>query len=153
MGGLANRTSAHVWMAIPGICASLVLAFAYARDLDILAAGEQVASSLGAEVERVRRTLLINAALLAGTAVALSGAIGFVGLVVPHAVRLVLGPAHSRLLPASALTGAAFLVFADLLARTLDRPEEVQAGIITALFGAPFFLDLLIRYGHEDLYL
>jgi len=153
MGGLANRTWAHVWMAVPGIGAGLVLAFAYARDLDILAAGEEVASSLGVEVERVKRALLINAALLTGTAVALSGAIGFVGLVVPHAVRLVLGPAHSRLLPASALTGAAFLVFADLLARTLDRPEEIQVGIITAFFGAPFFLYLLIRRSNEDLHL
>ena len=153
MGGLANRTWAHVWMAVPGIGVGLVLAVVFARDLDILAAGEEVASSLGVEVERVKRTLLINAALLTGTAVALSGAIGFVGLVVPHAVRLVLGPAHSRLLPASALTGAAFLVFADLLARTLDRPEEVQVGIITAFFGAPFFLYLLMRRSREDIYL
>jgi iron complex transport system permease protein len=105
------------------------------------------------EVERVKRTLLIDAALLTGTAVALSGAIGFVGLVVPHAVRLILGPAHRRLLPASALTGAAFLVLADLLARTLDRPEEVQVGIITAFFGAPFFLYLLMRRNREDIYL
>jgi iron complex transport system permease protein len=101
----------------------------------------------------VKRTRLINAALLTGTAVALSGAIGFVGLVVPHAVRIVLGPTHSRLLPASALTGAAFLVFADLLARTLDRPEEIQVGIITAFFGAPFFLYLLMRRAREEFYL
>lgn len=153
MGGLANRTWAHVWLGVPGIAVGLAIGFAYARDLDILAAGEEVANSLGVEVERVKRTLLINAALLTGTAVALSGAIGFVGLVVPHAVRLVLGPAHSRLLPASALTGAALLVFADLLARTLDRPEEIQVGIITAFFGAPFFLYLLMRRGREEFYL
>ena len=152
MSGLANRTWAHVWMAVSGIGAGLVLAFSYARDLDILAAGEEVASSLRVEVERAKRTLLINAALLAGTAVALSGAIGFVGFVVPQAVRL-FWPAHSRLLPASALTGAAFLMFADLLARTLDRPEEIQVGIITAFFGAPFFLYLVMRRGNEDFYL
>jgi iron complex transport system permease protein len=153
MGGLTNRTWSHVWMAVPGISLGLVLAFAYARDLDILSAGEDVAISLGVEVERVKRILLIDAALLTGTAVALSGAIGFVGLVVPHAVRLILGPAHRRLLPASAITGAMFLVLADLLARTLDRPEEIQVGIITAFFGAPFFLYLLVRRKREEFYL
>jgi iron complex transport system permease protein len=150
MGGLANRTWAHVWLGIPGFAVGILLAFAFARDLDILAAGEEVASSLGVEVERTKRVLLVNAALLTGAAVALSGAIGFVGLVVPHAVRLAIGPAHRRLLPASALTGAVFLVFADLLARTLDRPEEVQVGIITAFFGAPFFLYLLMRRTREE---
>jgi len=150
MGGLANRTWSHVWLGIPGFSIGIVLALAFARDLDILAAGEEVASSLGVEVERAKRVLLINAALLTGAAVALSGAIGFVGLVVPHAVRLAIGPAHRRLLPASALTGAVFLVFADLLARTLDRPEEIQVGIITAFFGAPFFLYLLLRRTREE---
>jgi iron complex transport system permease protein len=150
MGGLANRTWAHVWLGIPGFASGIVLALAFARDLDILAAGEEVASSLGVEVEKAKRVLLVNAALLTGAAVALSGAIGFVGLVVPHAVRLAIGPAHNRLLPASALTGAVFLVFADLLARTLDRPEEIQVGIITAFFGAPFFLYLLLRRSREE---
>jgi iron complex transport system permease protein len=114
---------------------------------------EEVASSLGEDVERTRRMVLIDAALLTGTAVALAGAIGFVGLVIPHAVRLIIGPAHRRLLPASALGGATFLVMADILARTLDRPEEIQVGIITAFFGAPFFLYLLIRRGRTEFYL
>jgi iron complex transport system permease protein len=152
MGGLANRTWAHVWLGIPGFTVGILLALAFARDLDILAGGEEVASSLGVEVERTKRVLLVNAALLTGAAVALSGAIGFVGLVVPHAVRLAIGPAHRRLLPASALTGAVFLVFADLLARTLDRPEEIQVGIITAFFGAPFFLYLLMRRTREEFF-
>jgi len=145
MGGLANRTWAHVWMGVPGILIGLVVSLAYTRDLDLLASGEEVASSLGVDVELAKRAILIDAALLTGTAVALSGAIGFVGLVIPHAVRLIIGPAHRRLLPASALSGAAFLVCADILARTLDRPEEIQVGIITAFFGAPFFLYLLVR--------
>jgi iron complex transport system permease protein len=153
MGGLSNRTWTHVWLGIPGIVAGLILAFVFARDLDILAAGEEVASSLGVEVERAKRILLVNAALLTGTAVALSGAIGFVGLVVPHAVRLAIGPSHKRLLPASALAGAMFLVLADLLARVLDRPEEIQVGIITAFFGAPFFLYLLMRRSREEFFL
>jgi iron complex transport system permease protein len=79
--------------------------------------------------------------------------VGFVGLVVPHIVRLIIGPAHRRLIPASALTGAAFLVLADLLARTLRRPEEIRLGIITAAFGAPFFLYLLLRHRREVGYL
>ena len=145
MGGLANRTWTHVWMGVPGILIGLAISLVYARDLDILAGGEEVASSLGVDVERAKRVVLIDAALLTGTAVAMSGAIGFVGLVIPHAVRLVIGPAHRRLLPASALAGSAFLVFADILARSLDRPEEIQVGIITAFFGAPFFLYLLMR--------
>ena len=145
MGGLANRTWAHVWLGVPGIIVGLAVSVAYSRDLDILASGEEVASSLGVDVQRTKRILLIDAALLTGTAVALSGAIAFAGLVVPHAVRLMIGPAHKRLLPASALGGAIFLVFADILARTLDRPEEIQVGIITAFFGAPFFLYLLMR--------
>jgi iron complex transport system permease protein len=145
MGGLANRTWAHVWLGVPGIIVGLAVSVAYSRDLDLLASGEEVASSLGVDVQRTKRILLIDAALLTGTAVALSGAIAFAGLVVPHAVRLMIGPAHRRLLPASALGGAIFLVFADILARTLDRPEEIQVGIITAFFGAPFFLYLLMR--------
>jgi iron complex transport system permease protein len=153
MGGLANRTCTHVWLGVPGDVVGLAVAFANSRDLDILAGGEEVASSLGVDVERAKRVLLIDAALLTGTSVALAGAIGFVGLVIPHAVRLVIGPAHRRLLPASALAGATFLVFADILARTLDRPEEIQVGIITAFFGAPFFLYLLMRRSRGELYL
>ena len=152
MSGLANRTWAHVWMVFQ-VSARVSCSRFRTRDLDILAAGEEVASSLRVEVERAKRTFLINAALLTGTAVALSGAIGFVGFCSPSRCKVILGPAHSRLLPASALTGAAFLMFADLLARTLDRPEEIQVGIITAFFGAPFFLYLVMRRGNEDFYL
>jgi iron complex transport system permease protein len=152
MGGLANRTWAHVWLGVPGLVVGVIVSLAYSRDLDILAGGEEVATSLGVDVERAKRVVLIDSALLTGAAVALSGAIGFVGLIVPHAARLLIGPAHRRLLPASALGGALFLVFADLLARTLDRPEEIQVGIITAFFGAPFFLYLLLR-NRSELYL
>jgi iron complex transport system permease protein len=153
MGGLANRTWGHVWLGVPGLVVGLIVALAYSRDLDILAGGEEVATSLGVDVERAKRIVLIDAALLTGTGVALSGAIAFVGLIVPHAARLLIGPAHRRLLPASALGGAFFLVFADILARTLDRPEEIQVGIITAFFGAPFFLFLLLRRSRSELYL
>lgn len=149
LGGLDNRTWAHVLVAFPPVLLGTVVALFYARELDLLLAGEEVAASLGVEIETAKRVVLINAALLTGAGVAVSGAIGFVGLVVPHVVRLMIGPAHRRLIPASALTGAVFLLAADLLARTVIRPEEIRLGIVTAFCGAPFFLYLLIRHRRE----
>lgn len=145
LGGLDSRTWDHVFFAGPFAAVGIAVALIYARDLDILLMGEDTASSLGVEVEHLKRVTLTIAALLTGTAVAVSGVIGFVGLVVPHVVRLIIGPAHRRLLPASALTGATFLIMADLLARTAHRPEEIRLGVVTAAFGAPFFLYLLVR--------
>jgi iron complex transport system permease protein len=145
MGGLDSRTWEHVWLVVPCLVVGLAITLLYSRDLDVLLLGEDAALAVGTDVERVKRTVITSAALLTGGAVAVSGVIGFVGLVVPHVVRLMIGPSHRYLLPASALTGAAFLILADLLARTLLRPEEIRLGIITAVFGAPFFLYLLIR--------
>jgi len=153
LGGLDSRTWAHVWLAAPCVVIGLIVAVIYARDLDVLLTGEETARSLGVEVEGLKRVLLINTALLTGAAVAVSGVIGFVGLVVPHIARLLIGPSHRQLVPASGLTGAAFLIIADLLARTLHRPEEIRLGIITAVFGAPFFLFLLMRHRREAGYL
>jgi cobalamin transport system permease protein len=152
-GGLENRTWAHVWMAAPPIVVGIGLSLVLARDLDLFLSGEETASSLGVETERVKRTVLVVAALLTGAAVAVSGIVGFVGLIIPHAVRLVVGPSHRRVAPASALAGATFLVLADLVARTLHRPEEIALGVITACCGAPFFLWLLSRYRREVGYL
>jgi iron complex transport system permease protein len=149
MGGLDSRTWVHVWMAAPPILAGLALSLVYARDLDVFVSGEETAASLGVEVERVKRVVLVVAALLTGASVAVSGVVGFVGLIVPHIVRLLVGPSHRRLVPAAALAGAAFLVAADLIARTALRPEEISLGVITASCGAPFFLYLLTRYGKE----
>ena len=150
MGGLDSRTWEHVWLVLPCLVVGLIIATLYARDLDVLSLGEEAALAVGVDVEHVKRVLITGAALLTGGAVAVSGMVGFVGLVVPHIVRLVIGPRHRHLLPASALTGAAFLIVADLLARTLQRPQEVRLGIITALFGAPFFLFLLLRHNRSD---
>ncbi|MFN2455913.1 MAG: FecCD family ABC transporter permease [Pyrinomonadaceae bacterium] len=149
LGGLDNRTWAHVWLALPCVVVGAGVALFYSRELDLLLMGEEAAASLGVEVENVKRIILVSAALLTGAAVAVSGVIGFVGLIVPHIVRLLIGPAHRRLIPASALTGAVFIVVGDLLARTLLRPEEIRLGIITAAFGAPFFLYLLLRHRRE----
>lgn len=149
LGGLDNRTWSHFWMALPLVAFGMLVSLFYTRELDILLAGDETAMSLGIEVEQTKRVVLASAALLTGAAVAVSGVVGFVGLVVPHIVRLIIGPAHGKLIPASALTGAVFLVCADLLTRTLLRPEEIRLGIITAAFGAPFFLYLLLRHRRE----
>jgi iron complex transport system permease protein len=153
LGGLDGRTWAHVWFATPFVAIGLTVALIYARDLDLLLMGEEAACSLGVEVEHVKRIILTSAALLTGAAVAVSGVVGFVGLIVPHIVRLLIGPAHRQLVPASALTGASFMIFADLFARTVHRPEEIRLSIITAAFGAPFFLYLLMRHRREVGYL
>lgn len=146
MGGLDSRTWRHVWLSLPCIVIGLIVAFVYARDLDVLLLGEETALAVGTEVEKIKRVILTSAALLTGASVAVSGMIGFVGLVIPHIVRLIIGPKHSHLLPASALTGAAFLILMDILARTVNRPEEIRLGIVTAVLGAPFFLYLLLRH-------
>ncbi len=149
MGGVTDRGWNHVGMLLPGMVVGCVVAAWFARDLDLLLEGEEVASSLGVDVERAKRAVLWSAAILTGSAVAVSGVVGFVGLVVPHLVRLLLGPVHRRLLPASFLTGAWFVVGADLLAGTLAAPKEVHLGVVTAFVGAPFFLYLLMRHEGE----
>lgn len=145
LGGLDSRSWEHFWLILPTTVVGLAVALLYSRDLDLLLLGEEAALTVGADVEKIKRILITTSALLTGGAVAVSGTIGFVGLVVPHVVRLVIGPRHKFLLPASALTGAAFLVTADIIARTIQRPEEIRLGIVTAVFGAPFFLYLLLR--------
>jgi iron complex transport system permease protein len=149
MGGLDDRSWTHVAMAAPPIAAGLAAALVLARDLDLFSTGEDSAVSLGLDVERAKQRVLAVAAVLTGTAVAVCGAIGFVGLIVPHAVRLVVGPSHRRLIPASALAGATFVVAADLVARTALAPIEIRLGIVTGLCGAPFFLWLLARHRRE----
>lgn len=115
-----------------------------ARALNALAVGEEAAQSFGVDVERVKRTLLITTALVTGAVVSVSGLIGFVGMAVPHAVRMLSGADNRLLLPASALVGGMFLVIADTAARTILSPSELPVGVMTALVGAPFFLALLI---------
>jgi len=117
----------------------------HARDLNLLLQGEESAQHLGVNVERVKLLLLGTTALLTAAAVAVSGIVGFVGLLVPHMMRLLVGPDHRRLFPASALGGAILVVGADILARTLIAPAEIPLGVITSLLGCPFFLFLLHR--------
>jgi iron complex transport system permease protein len=129
--------------------ASLVLIPRDARALDALALGEAEASHLGVDVERLKRRLTILAVLAAGSAVALAGIVAFVGLVVPHLVRLWCGPGHRTVLPISALLGALLLTVADAVTRVAMAPGELPIGILTALIGGPFFLVLLLRHRHE----
>lgn len=122
----------------------LFLLFKQARVLNILALGEESARSLGVDTEKAKRFIFVLAALVTGAVVSVSGMIGFIGMVIPHAVRLVIGADHRLLLPASALAGGMFLMGADTLARTLLSPAEIPVGIITALAGGPFFVYLLV---------
>ena len=130
------------------VLGGLVL-FAQSRELNLLNAGEEAAASLGVAVERVKLLFFLLVSLLAGVTVSLSGLIGFVGLMVPHLTRMMLGHDHRLLLPAAGLFGASFLVLADTAARTLISPAQLPVGVVTAALGAPFFLLLLARRGSQ----
>ena len=145
MGGLEARTWTHVWLCAPFVVAGLVSACVQSRDLDLLQQGEEAAAALGLDTERSRRLLMLTAAVLTGASIAVAGMVGFVGLVIPQAVRLVLGPSTRRLLPASVVVGAAFLILCDLLARVVHPPTEIRLGIVTALIGGPIFIWLLMQ--------
>ena len=145
LGSLSSRRWDHVQMILPYVTFGIAVIWAYARDLNLLLLGEETAHHTGVEVEGVKRMVLGASALLAAAAVSVSGLIGFVGLVVPHLVRLVVGPDHFRLIPVSALAGALLMVLADILARILAAPSEIPIGIITSALGCPFFLFLLSR--------
>jgi iron complex transport system permease protein len=145
MGSLSTQSYALVGGVAAYAVVGLGWLVARAQDLNLLSAGEEGALQLGVDVERARRAVFLASSLLVGAAVSVSGMIGFVGLVVPHLLRLVLGPDHRLLVPASFLGGAAFLVWADTLARTALAPSELPVGVVTALTGGPFFLWLLRR--------
>lgn len=143
MGGLWGRGWEHVYMVLPFAVAGSAILLVHARSLNALMFGEESAHYLGVGVERLKNTLLVVTALLTGAAVAVSGIIGFVGLITPHIARLLVGPDHRILLPVSVITGAIFLVVADLASRLIIAPGELPIGILTAFCGAPFFLYLL----------
>jgi iron complex transport system permease protein len=143
LGSFALASWPHVLIGLPVIGAGSAVILLRARALNALLLGEETAAHLGLDVRRERLLLLAAATLITGAAVAMSGLIGFVGLVVPHLVRLVVGPNARALLPLSAIFGGAFLAFADLVARI---PGELPVGVVTAAVGAPFFLYLLRRY-------
>lgn len=145
MGSLADRSLQHVYLAGPLVLAGSLLLAMTGRGLDALALGETTARSLGTDVDRLRLVVVVGCALSVGAGVAVSGVIGFVGLVVPHLLRPLVGYEPGRLLFPSALAGAALLLGADLVVRILPTQNELKLGVVTALVGAPFFLLLLNR--------
>jgi len=140
------------WGALPVVAAVVLLGLAvlyrHGRTLDVLALGDETAASLGVSADRHRKTLLVVVSLITGVMVAVSGAISFVGLVMPHLVRMVVGAGHARVLAVAPLVGAVFMVWVDLLSRTVVAPRELPLGVITALVGVPVFITLMRRRGY-----
>lgn len=145
LGRLSTDGWTEVTRVLPYVVVSVAVIALYRRTLDVMAVGDVEASSLGIAPERVRLLLIGVATLGTAAVVSASGLIGFVGIVIPHAVRLVMGPGHRLLLPLSLLVGGAFLVLADVIARTVTAPGELPIGVVTAAIGAPFFLLVLRR--------
>lgn len=145
MGSLSGRGWKHLVVAAPYVFIGLILALWLAKDLNVYLLGEETAHSLGIDVQRLQRVVLIIGSLMAAACVAVSGVIGFVGLMVPHALRLILGAEHKRLILHSLWVGAVFLLLTDTLARTVFSPTELPVGIITAFVGGPFFVYLMKR--------
>ncbi|WP_409227879.1 FecCD family ABC transporter permease [Gudongella sp. SC589] len=143
LGSLAGKGwNPITTMSVPIIAAMVILLF-FSRDINIMLTGEESAKSLGVNVERIKVYILLLGTFITSMAVSISGIIGFVGLIIPHIVRLIVGPDHRILLPASAVVGSIFMVFTDTIARTVISPMEIPVGIITAIFGGPFFIYLL----------
>lgn len=145
VGGLSARSWPHVEIILPYALVGIVFAIFGARELNILQLGDEMAKSLGVNVEKTRIIMTAVAALLAAAAVSVAGLLGFIGLIVPHGARLLIGSDYKKLIPASALLGAATLIISDTAARVVFAPTELPVGIITAILGAPFFLYLLRR--------
>jgi iron complex transport system permease protein len=147
MGYLGSASWTRVGLLVIPLCLAMAYFLYYRHDVDALLLGDEEAHSLGIPVGALKRRLLLAVSLTAAFSVAFTGMIGFVGLIVPHGVRLCIGNKHGRLLPLASYTGGMFLLFADTLARTLLSPIEIPIGVITAFFGAPFFLFLAVTGG------
>lgn len=145
MGYLVHRDWSHVSSSLPIVLAGFGVLMVYSRDLNVLMLGEEDAGNLGVDTQRTKSVLLAVSSVVTAAAVSVAGVIGFVGLIVPHAMRLAVGPDHRILIPTSALAGAAFLVSADASSRFLLGGGDLPVGIVTALVGVPFFLYLLRR--------
>ena len=145
MGSLTNRTWEHVILVAPFFAASAVAAAFFGRELNLMMSGEESAMALGVDTARTKAWILVIAAAAAGASVAVAGVVGFVGLLVPHIVRMLAGPDHRRLLPLSMIAGAVFVMGMDLLARTLSPGGEIRLGVLSAGIGGPFFLYLIVK--------
>jgi iron complex transport system permease protein len=145
MGGLEGRTWRHVLLAAPVLVPGIAALCLFGGEMNVLSLGEEAALSLGVGVERTKRLLLALCAVVTGIAIAVAGPVGFVGLLIPHFMRFLIGPDHRTLIPASALAGALFLILCDLLGRSVMPPFELRVGIITSVLGSPYLLALIIR--------
>ena len=146
MGSLANRSMLHVWIALPFVLLGAMMLLALGRGLDALSLGEDTAQSLGVHIARLSVLLILAVSMMVGATVAVAGAIGFVGLIVPHMLRPIIGATPSRLLLASGMGGAVLLLGADILVRQITpMGKDLQLGVMTALIGAPVFLHLVTR--------
>lgn len=151
MGSLADRSMTHVWIALPFIAIGSVLLASLARPLDALTLGEDAAEAMGINLHRVRLTLIFGTAAVVGASTAVAGAIGFIGLVVPHILRPFVGARPGRLLWASAFGGAIMLLTADIAVRLILPSQDLKLGVLTALVGAPLFLHLIYRTRRDGL--
>ena len=148
-GSMSSASWSDIKLILPYfiICATII--YIFSRDLNVMLLGEEDAKTLGIDTEILKKILLFCATMITAAAVSVSGLIGFVGLVIPHITRIIVGPDHKILIPASVLIGSIVLVVTDTLARTIIAPADIPVGIITALFGAPFFIYLLKKKKHE----
>lgn len=145
MGSFAAASYNKVIILFPFTIIGMILIYMFSRDLNIMLTGDDTAKSLGIEVEKVRKIILVITSIMVAAAVSVSGIIGFVGLIIPHTIRLIVGPDHRVLIPFSALGGSIFMIVCDTLARTLIPPMEIPVGAITSVFGAPYFIYLLFK--------
>jgi iron complex transport system permease protein len=146
MGGLESVLPEHLLWPAPLIAVFSILIFFLAQPLNLLSLGDEQAHSLGIPVERVKLLVLLSSSLMTALAIAVAGPIGFVGLMVPHLMRILTGANHRYLLPLSALGGAVFLLLSDIIGRSIIPPYEIKTGIVTSLIGGPYFIFLIIRY-------
>jgi iron complex transport system permease protein len=149
LGSLGGSSWQGLWPSLPVMASGCLLIVLTARPLDLMLQGDETAESLGVNVKKTRLFIALGASLASAAAVAQAGIIGFVGLVAPHCVRLISGPSHRRLFPASALAGAILTLLSDSIARNVLAPMELPLGIITSLAGSPFFIFLLVKYGKK----
>lgn len=146
LGGLTTASWTEVGLILPYVVVSLAVVMVHGRQLDVLSVGDEEAATLGVNVGQTRLIVIAAATLGAAAVVSVSGLIGFVGIIVPHTIRLLVGNSYRAILPLSFLGGGAFLVLADVLAKTLSAPAELPIGVVTAFFGAPFFWLILHRF-------
>ncbi|MCL5771761.1 MAG: iron chelate uptake ABC transporter family permease subunit [Actinobacteria bacterium] len=145
MGGLANSSWTNFLIIMPVIIIIMIISAFFMRDLNVMSLGDERANQLGVQTEKIKQILLILASIMAAAAVSVSGIIGFIGLITPHIMRIIIGPDHKILYPTASISGGIVLLLSDTIARTVLSPREIPVGIITSIIGVPFFIYLLIK--------